>query len=114
MVTRHFYEEVLGFKVIAYVTGRHIFFKAGSSILLCFLDGATKESSTLPVHGSNGSIHIAFEVNKGEYETWKDKITQSKIEIIKEHDWGRDLKSFYFRDPDGHLLEIVPEGLWDY
>lgn len=113
MISRKFYEEKLGFNVIAYVTGRHVFFRAGTSVLLCFLEGATEESSTLPSHGGRGSLHIAFEVRLEDYQTWKEKIAQVGIEIIKEHNWRRNLQSFYFRDPDGHLLEIVPEGLWE-
>jgi catechol 2,3-dioxygenase-like lactoylglutathione lyase family enzyme len=27
-------------------------------------------------------------------------------------DWPRGAKSIYFRDPDGHLLELGTPGLW--
>jgi catechol 2,3-dioxygenase-like lactoylglutathione lyase family enzyme len=32
------------------------------------------------------------------------------IEEVKQ--WERGGKSLYFRDPDGHLLELVTPGCW--
>ena len=111
--TRKFYEGKLGFKVIARVDGRHIFFRAGDSILLCFLSDATKSEGLLPSHFATGKIHIAFEVALEEYFKCKAEIKLAGIEIIQEQQWRSGLKSFYFRDPDGHLLEILQEGVWD-
>ena len=33
---REFYHEILELPLISYVEGKHIFFRAGSSVLLCF------------------------------------------------------------------------------
>ncbi len=43
----------------------------------------------------------------------KGWIRSINIEIEHEQHWYDDYYSFYFRDPDGHSLEIVPEGMWD-
>ena len=110
--TRVFYEERLGLKVIILEKNRHVFFRAGSSVLLCFLHGSTKNGS-LPSHAANGSIHVAFEVAEKDYFACKDKIKKAHIESIQEQEWKTGLKSFYFRDPDGNLLEIVQEGVWN-
>lgn len=111
--TEAFYHGKLNLKVIGRSEGRHIFFKAGSSVLLCFIAGATKQEETLPPHFGEGNMHIAFEVPVEKYEEIKADILSTGIEIEHEQQWGKDYCSFYFRDPDGHSLEIVPEGMWD-
>lgn len=108
-----FYKEKLKFEVIAKETGRHIFFKVGSSVLLCFLAHATENDKMLPPHYGEGKLHIAFEVPKSDYETVKKWIKSKEIEIEHEQHWFDDFYSFYFRDPDGHALEIVQQGMWD-
>ena len=111
--TREFYEGQMGFKVIGQAEGRHIFFRAGTSVLLCFIAEATKQDPSLPPHYGSGKLHLAFECRRKEYLKWKEKIISLGIPIEKEQEWGKDKKSFYLRDPDGHLLEIVGEGVWD-
>jgi catechol 2,3-dioxygenase-like lactoylglutathione lyase family enzyme len=111
--SRKFYQEQLGLDLIGKVENRHVFFRAGSSVLLCFIAGATQNGNSLPSHSAVGNIHLAFEVNKEDYHLWKEKVEKNNIEIIQEQSWKNGLKSFYFRDPDNNLLEIVPEGIWD-
>lgn len=110
--TRAFYHGKLGFEEIGYKEGRHIFFRVGTSVLLCFLAEASLAEDDLPPHGATGTIHIAFEVFPEEYQSRKEEILGHEIEIIKSQSWPHGLESFYFLDPDGHLLEVVPEGLW--
>lgn len=112
--TQIFYEQVMGLPVIGRKEGRHVFFEAGTSVLLCFIPESTRVESTLPPHWANGPAHLAFEVQPKEYQQWKDKLASANIEIIHEHHWGDDFRSFYFHDPDGHLLEIVPVGMWEF
>jgi catechol 2,3-dioxygenase-like lactoylglutathione lyase family enzyme len=111
--TERFYHEQLGFPVISAVDNRHVFFRAGVSVLLCFNPEKTKEDKHLPPHFGYGKLHLAFEVSPEEYSLWKQKILEQHIEILHEQEWKGELKSFYFHDPDGHVLEIVPEGIWE-
>ncbi len=111
--TKHFYHEVLGFPLISFVADRHVFFRAGKSVLLCFLAEVTKEEKNLPPHYAKGKMHLAFEVNKTEYEQWKERVILLDIEITHEQKWEREFTSFYFDDPDGHVLEVVQNGMWD-
>ncbi|HKK46257.1 MAG TPA: VOC family protein [Balneolaceae bacterium] len=111
--TEVFYHKKLEFQVIGKEPGRHIFFKAGSSVLLCFKADATQKGDSLPVHFGEGQMHLAFEVPKEHYEEAKGWIRSKGIEIEHEQQWNSDFQSFYFRDPDDHSLEIVPQGLWD-
>ncbi len=111
--TETFYNDQLGLKIISKSEGRHIFFKAGSSVLLCFIADATKNDKNLPGHFGEGNMHIAFEIPIDKYDGAKSRIRSKNIEIEHEQHWYDDYYSFYFRDPDGHSLEIVPEGMWD-
>jgi len=111
--TAAFYQGGLGLPVIGRVEGRHIFFRAGSSVLLCFIAAATRQETNLPPHYATGRQHIAFECLPGEYEAWKHKLRQAHIDIIHEASWNKGrFRSCYFHDPDGHVLEIVEPGMW--
>lgn len=111
--SKDFYSGKLGFKVVGEVKGRHVFFRAGASVLLCFIAEVSEKGGTLPAHFGKGQLHLAFEVEKEQYEPWKEKVKSAGIPLEQEYDWGRGFLSFYFRDPDEHLLEIVMEGMWE-
>lgn len=111
--TQNFYHDVLGLPIISRKEDAFIFFRAGSDVLLCFMNEYAASQEHLPPHFANGKIHFAFEVKLEDYQMWKDKIKESDIEITHEQEWKNNLMSFYFEDPDGHVLEIVNEGIWD-
>lgn len=110
--SKRFYNGLLGLDIISEAPGRHIFFKAGTSILLCFMAEATKNDNNLPPHGGEGKIHIAFEVSKENYLKTRKELCNKGIVIEHEQEWPGGFQSFYFRDPDGHLLEVVKTGMW--
>lgn len=109
--TEAFYRDKLELEVITKVEGRHIFFRAGSSVLLCFIADVTRDDTKVP-HFGEGNMHIAFEVPKNDYQAAKSWIQSKGIAVEHEQQWSDNFFSFYFRDPDGHSLEIVPEGMW--
>lgn len=111
--TRQFYEAIMGFDLISFVEGRHAFFRTGSSVLLCFLPEVTKAEKNLPPHFAYGQQHLAFEVPLEEYSIWKTHLASHNIKIIHEQHWKENLYSFYFHDPDQHVLEILPPGIWE-
>jgi catechol 2,3-dioxygenase-like lactoylglutathione lyase family enzyme len=111
--SRQFYEDKLGLPVIGEVQGRHIFFRAGTTVLLCFIPEVSQKGGTLPPHFGSGQLHLAFEVSREDYPSWKKKLEKEGIDIEQEYDWGGGFLSCYFRDPDGHLLELVIEGMWE-
>lgn len=110
--SKAFYHGKLGF-VIGELEGRHVFFRVGSSVLLCFIAEVSEKSGTLPPHFGEGQLHLAFEVEKEQYRPWKQKVQNLGIPIEQEYNWGGGFLSFYFRDPDEHLLEIIMEGMWE-
>jgi catechol 2,3-dioxygenase-like lactoylglutathione lyase family enzyme len=111
---RHFYEDVLGLPVISHLPGKHLFLRAGSSVLLCFNPDDSKTKKSPPAHYAEGRQHFAFEVPKEDYERTKAEIKAKGITIIDEVIWGSGNESFYFHDPAGNILEVLPDaGIWD-
>lgn len=110
---RHFYEDKIGLPVIGKSDNRHIFFRAGTSVLLCFIPDTTKNEKQLPPHFGGGNQHIAFEIAPEEYTQWQENLKAKKVDIIHEQEWKNGLKSFYFSDPENNLIEIVPQGVWE-
>jgi catechol 2,3-dioxygenase-like lactoylglutathione lyase family enzyme len=110
--TKDFYYGRLGLEIISKVDNRHIFFRAGRSVLLCFIAGETEKEEILPPHGASGSIHFAFEVDRKDYDAAREEVAKS-IAILHDHQWKGGLRSFYFHDPDKNLVEIIESGVWD-
>jgi catechol 2,3-dioxygenase-like lactoylglutathione lyase family enzyme len=110
---RKFYHELLGLPILGEVKEKHIFFRAGNSVLLCFNPEDSRMKKSPPAHFSEGKYHFAFEVTSDEYEKHKREIVQKGIVITDTLIWKNGLESFYFNDPIGNVVEIVPEGIWD-
>jgi len=111
--SKAFYHEKLGFPVINYDRGNHIFFRVGSSVLLCFIPEQSRKKAKPPPHYAHGNQHIAFEVDPEDYNSWKEKISLMNVDIIDEVTWKDGQESFYFKDPEENVLEIVPYGVWE-
>lgn len=110
---RRFYHNVLGLPVIGEVRGKHIFFRAGTSVLLCFNPQDSREKKSPPGHYASGKQHFAFEVPASDYESAKKEIASHDITITDEVTWHNGERSFYFEDPAGNVVEILPEGgIW--
>lgn len=110
---KSFYADVLELPMISYLEGKHLFFKAGSSVLLLFNPEDSRHKVSPPAHYGGGKQHFAFEVEDKDYKKAKDWIKSKGIEITEEVTWQSGKKSFYFEDPAGNVLEIVPQtGIW--
>lgn len=110
---KQFYHQILGLPIISDVKGKHIFFRAGSSVLLCFNPKDSQVKTELPPHYGSGHLHFAFEAPSNAYNDWKEHIKNQGIIIEQEVDWGKERYSFYFRDPFENAVEIVMPGIWD-
>lgn len=111
---KKFYHEVLGLPLINYAEDKHLFLRAGQSVLLLFNPDDSKEKTSPPAHFGGGKQHFAFEVKTKNYEQCKLEIQRKGIAIIDEISWKSGKRSFYFNDPEGNVLEILPEGgIWD-
>lgn len=111
-VTKDFYCNQLSLPLISLVEGRHVFFRAGESVLLCFIADKTMQETVLPPHGASGSVHFAFEVSGNNYDDALQKVKSCGIAVLHEHRWPNNHRSFYFHDPDKNLVEVIEEGMW--
>ena len=115
---RTFYEGVLGLEPIYSDNRLSAYAVAGHDVLLVFRKGTTGQTvvlpngGTIPGHGGDGALHVAFAISKDELERWEKHLASRGVAIEGRNDWSRGGRSIYFRDPDGHLLELATPGLW--
>lgn len=108
-----FYRDVIGLEVHSRVEGRHVFFRCGDAMLLLFDPEATLGvPADVPAHGATGPGHVAFGVETGCLEAWRDHLAGSGVPIEADHTWPNGARSVYFRDPAGNSLEIAERRLW--
>jgi len=90
---------------------------AGKHILLLFVRGASLTETqlpggTIPPHDGHGPAHVGFSVTQEELPAWEKHFVACGIPISGEVRWPNGGRSIYFRDPDGHLLELLTPGVW--
>jgi catechol 2,3-dioxygenase-like lactoylglutathione lyase family enzyme len=112
-----FYQTVFGFeKMLA--DSRFCAFAVGDGqVLLLFRRGASGAPSaipggTIPGHDGSGTLHLAFSIPAAGLEPWRRWLDVKGVSVESEVTWPRGGRSLYFRDPDGHLVELVTPGCW--
>lgn len=106
-----FYEDVLGLESLG--LGRwSLAFRLGEGVVLLFDRERSSTQEEPPPHGASGSIHAAFLAAPGEYEAWKERLADQGVTLIDEIAWDSGVRSCYFNDPAGNLLEIAERDLW--
>jgi len=111
-----FYHELFGFDVMIQSERIAALAVAGRDVLLLFARGATTEPIPLqdgfiPPHDGSGSIHLAFSIEASSLEAWKTRLAEQGVAVESSHTWERGGTSLYFRDPDGHLVELAQDGV---
>lgn len=112
-----FYETVMGLPVLHADDRMRAYDVAGRGTLLLFIRGGTLEpvetpGGTIPPHDGSGPLHVAFAIERSELSEWKAHLADHAVVVESSTDWPRGGHSIYFRDPDGHLLELATPGLW--
>lgn len=116
--SKAFYEGVLELKPIYGDSRLTAYSVAGQDVLLVFKKGATGNATVMPGggvipgHGGDGALHVAFRIAADELPKWEQRLAAYGVTIEGAHTWTRGGRSIYFRDPDGHLLELATPGLW--
>jgi catechol 2,3-dioxygenase-like lactoylglutathione lyase family enzyme len=112
-----FYEQLLGLNSIYRDARLCAYDVGGHGVLLLFLRGRSFETvhlpgGTIPPHDGSGPVHIAFSVAADALTDWEARLADAKVAIEGRTKWPRGGESIYFRDPDGHLVELATPGLW--
>jgi len=112
-----FYHEVLDLEPLAGDERSCVFHAGGCSVLLLFLRGASLQSTRLaggriPPHDGLGPAHLGFGVSDEDLPAWEETLERHGVTIESRVAWATGSRSTYFRDPDGHLLELLTPGLW--
>jgi catechol 2,3-dioxygenase-like lactoylglutathione lyase family enzyme len=55
---------------------------------------------------------MAFSIEAADLDAWEQRLRDHGIAIESRVRWQRGGTSLYFRDPDGHLLELLTPGVW--
>jgi catechol 2,3-dioxygenase-like lactoylglutathione lyase family enzyme len=112
-----FYNEVLRLPCIYEDYRMRAYDVGGNGVLLLFVQGGSLQpiatpGGTVPPHDGSGPVHIAFSTRAEELEAWQRHLDEHGVKLEGETQWRRGGVSLYFRDPDGHLLEIATPGSW--
>jgi catechol 2,3-dioxygenase-like lactoylglutathione lyase family enzyme/ribosomal protein S18 acetylase RimI-like enzyme len=115
--TARFYTDVLGFTP-HFADARLVALDAGGgTVLLLFKRGASaapipRPGGTIPPHDGNGRLHVAFAVGASDLDAWEAKLTAAGVAIDGRVAWEGGGHSIYFRDPEGHSVELATPGTW--
>jgi catechol 2,3-dioxygenase-like lactoylglutathione lyase family enzyme len=107
-----FYVDLLGFRKLSAEPERHLFLRAGRSVLLLFRPEEARRSTQVPPHGATGPGHVCFVVPAAAYEAWKAFLRSREVLLLQEQRWPGGGWSFYFHDPDRNVLEIAERDFW--
>ncbi len=115
--SRAFYQRLFGFEQFMCDSRMCALGVPGEQVLLLFRHGMTDQPAPaggrcIPPHHGRGALHLCFAIPYGELAAWEAHLARSAIEIESRLRWPHGGTSLYFRDPDGHSLEVATPGLW--
>ncbi len=89
----------------------------GAQVLLLFRLGASTHPSptpfgTIPPHDGRGPQHMAFAIADDTLADWDRALAAAGIEVESRIEWDSGSTALYFRDPDGHSIELATPRLW--
>ncbi|MBT5470693.1 MAG: VOC family protein [Nitrospina sp.] len=106
----NFYTQVLGFPVIHRTETKaglkHIEVDAGNVAIALFESPELDLEAAHKTMTDDGYLHFAFGAPYNQFDQTLQALDASGVVVDgKPRDWGKSV-SIYFRDPDGHQLEI--------
>lgn len=112
-----FFSEVLGLTPMFRDERLLALDAGGGTVLLLFLNGGSVHGATLPqgripAHDGIGPVHFAFAIEADELPAWETHLSAHGVLIESRVRWDRGGTSLYFRDPNGHSVELATPGIW--
>jgi catechol 2,3-dioxygenase-like lactoylglutathione lyase family enzyme len=113
-----FYQRIFGFDQLMADERFCALNVRGQQVLLLFRKHATTQpvvipGGIIPPHDGDGQTHLAFTITVEDEEAWTEHLKTAAVAIESRVAWPRGGFSLYFRDPDGHLIELVTPGCWE-
>ncbi len=115
--SRIFYQRLFGFEALLEDHRMCALRVPSSGVLLLFKhDGSLAPShvpgGVIPPHGGSGALHLCFAVPLASLDAWTAHLERQNVALesrVRQRFGGISL---YFRDPDGHSVEVATPGLW--
>ncbi len=113
----HFYQSLFGFEPLLTDDRMCALAVPGSQVLLLFQQGGSQQPSPtpagdIPPHNAKGQQHLCFAVPLDDLPAWEHRLAAFDIAVESRLVWPQNAISVYFRDLDGHSIEISTPGLW--
>lgn len=115
--SRAFYQHVFGFEPFLAEDRMVGLGVPGGQVLLLFRRGGSEMPSVvpgglIPGHGGSGAQHVCFAIPLAELNRWERHLEDQGVPVESKVVQKFGGTSLYFRDPDGHSVEIAVPGLW--
>lgn len=115
--SRAFYQDLFDFPLLFQDDRLSALAVPGNQVLLLFLRGASGgpnlvPGGVIPPHGGTGRLHLAFAIAAADLPGWERRLEEAGVPLESRVTAPRGGVSIYFRDPDGHLLELATPGIW--
>ena len=112
-----FYKNIMGLEQQMADARFAAFTVTQGQVFLIFVRGQTNSGvdtpgGFIPPHDARGPQHFAFGIDAAQIESWTEKLNSAGVSIESAVRWPRGARSLFFRDPDGHLVELVTPGAW--
>lgn len=112
-----FYERLFGFPAFVRDARMCALGVPGAQVLLLFRRGGSVQPSatpggTIPPHDAEGRQHLCFAIPEDSLAPWEQRLGDHGIAVESRVAWPGGSVSLYFRDPDGHSLEVATPRLW--
>src|SRR6185312_12086175 len=110
-----FYQRVFGFELFLTDQRMRTLGVPGGQVLLLFRHGGSTQPSPapggmIPAHDAQGQQHLCFAIPWMALADWERHLREQGVELESRVNWPGRGSSLYFRDPDGHSVEVATPG----